>query len=246
MRLGWHRTTVMGRAMVALLLVATLVASLVAPVGLRRTVAQDEATIQTRVQVLHAATDLGEVEVYFNGDEKLDEFGYGDVSDWLDVDPGTVWVMISRDRAGFNYSVFDVVYPVLAGQDFYLVITDALVMGSVVNRDPVADGMARVRITHASVDTPEVNVATSGTLVQLATELGYGRTSEYVQIPAGTYDTEITLVDTGEVLATLPAGSVEAGRVYDFQLVGTPGDDDKPLTITPLVDDGRSSATPAA
>jgi hypothetical protein len=75
-------------------------------------VAQD---IQTRVVVLPAATDLGKVEVHFNGDEALDEFKYGDLSDRIDLDPHTVQVWITRDRAGINYTVFNAVYPAPAG-----------------------------------------------------------------------------------------------------------------------------------
>jgi hypothetical protein len=247
MRFGLRNATVSGWAAIALLLVGTMVAALAAPFGLRSTAAQDE-TIQTRAQVLHAATDLGKVEVAFNYDEVADEFEYGDQTDWVDIDPGTTQVTITRDRAGINYYVFDAVYPTPAGNDYYLVITDALVMGSVANRDPLPDGMARVRITHASVDTPAVNVVATGTDTNLATQLAYGRSSEYTEVPAGDYSAEVRLADTGEVLATLPGGTIEAGMSYEFVLMGVPGDDDKPLTIQPLVNtvQARGDGTPAA
>jgi hypothetical protein len=243
MRLGVHGSRVVGRASIALLLVVTVVAALAAPVGLRRSSAQE---ILTRVQVLHAATDLGKIEVHFNNDEVLDEFEYGDLSDWIDIAPGTARITITRDRAGINYYVFDSVYPVPAGNDYYLIITDALIMGSVANRDPLPDGMARVRVTHASVDTPAVNVVASGMDIEFATQLGYGQSSEYTEVPAGSYAGELRLADTGEVLATGPGTTVEAGRSYEFVIMGTPGDDDKPLTVTALVDDVRTEGTPAA
>lgn len=244
MRLGLNRPANAGRMAVVLLLVAAMVATLVAPIGLRGAAAQD---IQTRMQVLHGATDLDDIEVHFNNEEELDGFGYGEISDWIDLDPGTVRVTITRDWVGFNYRVYDVVYPVLAGNDYYLVITDALVMASTADRDPVADGMARVRLTHASVGSPQVDVTAAGTDTQLASQLRYSATSEYVEIPAGTYDAEIRITDSGEVLATIPAGTVEAGKVYDFTLIGTPGSDDHPLTIVPLVDDVRTGGgTPTA
>jgi hypothetical protein len=248
MRVGLRGTTSFGRSIVVLLLVAATAAALAAPVGRFRAAAQDGVSIQTRVQVLHAATDLGKAEVHFNNDEALDEFEYGDLSEWIDLDPGTVRVTITRDRAGINYYVFDVVYPVPAGNDYYLIITDALVMGSVAQRDPLPDGAARIRVTHASVDTPAVNVVATGTDLSLASQLAYGQSSEYTEVPAGSYDAEIRLADTGEVLASITGGAIEAGKSYEFVIVGTPGDDDKPLIIQPLVDDVqvRDASTPGA
>ena len=245
MRLGLHGSTVSGRAACALLLVGMMVAALAAPVGLRRTAAQD---IQTRAQVLHAATDLGKIEVHFNNDEVADEFEYGDQTDWVDVDPGSVQVWITRDRAGINYTVFNAVYPVPAGNDYYLVITDALVMGGVFDRSPLVGDTARIQITHASVDTPAVNVVATGTDLNLASQLAYARTSDAVEVPAGTYDVEVRLADTGEVLLSLPGGIVEAGKTYQYVLMGEPGDDDKPLTVQSLVDDvqARGDGTPPA
>jgi hypothetical protein len=243
MRLGLHGSRGFGRAAIALLLVMMTFAALAAQGGPRRTAAQD---IQTRAQVLHAAPGLGKIEVHFNNDEVADEFEYGDQTDWVDIDPGTVEVWITVDRAGFNYYVFDAVYPVPAGNDYYLVITDALVMGGAFNRDPLPDGTARVRITHASVDTPPINVVATGSGVNLATSLQYARTSEYVEVPAGAVAGEISLADTGEVLLSLPGGTLEAGKTYEFIFMGEPGSTDHPLEVRMLVDDTRVEATPVA
>jgi hypothetical protein len=233
-----------GRIVFALLLVVTAVAAVTGSTGTRLTVAQE---IQTRAVVVHAATDLGKIEVHFNDDEVADEFEYGDQTDWIDVDPGTVQVWITRDRAGINYTVFNSVYPVPAGNDYYLVITDALVIGGVFDRSPLPDGTARVQFTHASVDTPAVNVVATGD-VNLATQLAYARTSDNVELPAGTFDTEVRLADTGEVLLSVPGGTVEAGKVYQFILMGEPGDDDHPLEVRALESDAqqRGGGTPPA
>ena len=128
----------------------------------------------------------------------LDEFEYGDQSDWIDFEPGGARVTITADRAGFNYAVFDAVYPAPAGNDYYLVITDALVLGGVFDRSPIPDGGARVRIVQGSVALPAVNVDATGQNVSFATQLTYARSSEYEVVPAGTYDLEVTLADTGE------------------------------------------------
>jgi hypothetical protein len=236
-----------GRVVIGVLLVATVVAALAAPVGLRGTAAQDIA-IQTRVQIVHASPDLGKVELHINNEEVLDEFEYGDQSDWINLDPGTVRFTITVDRAGVNYAIFDVAYPVPAGNDYYLVITDALVLGGVFDRSPIPDGGARVRVTHASVDLPAVNVVASGTDRVFAAQLGYGQASQYTSVPAGTYDLEFRLADTGEVALSAPGIVLEGNKVYDLVVIGVPGDDDHPLEVRPLVDDTeeRDGGTPPA
>jgi hypothetical protein len=229
------------------LLVATLAAAMAAPVGLRRTAAQD-STIQTRILVLHASPDLGKVEVHLNNEEVADEFEYGDQTDWIDLDPGTVRFTITADRAGFNYAVFDVSYPVPAGNDYYVVITDALVIGGVFDRSPIPEGGARVRVTHASVDLPAVNVVAVGSDVTFAAQLGYGRASEYTVVPAGSYDLEFRIADTGEVALTVPGVALSGNQVYDLVVIGTPGDTDHPLEVRALSDttSERTEATPTA
>ena len=61
--------------------------------------------------VLHASPTLGKIEVHINYDEVVDEFTYGEQSDWIDFQPGGARVTITADRAGFNYAIFDAVYP---------------------------------------------------------------------------------------------------------------------------------------
>ena len=106
--------------------------------------------------------DLDKVEVHINYDEVVDEFTYGQQSDWIDFTPGAARVTITADRAGFNYAIFDAVYPAPAGNDYYLVITSALVLAGTFDRSPVPDGSARVVVVQGSVALPAVNVTASG------------------------------------------------------------------------------------
>jgi hypothetical protein len=230
------------------LLIFAVIAAVTAPIGLGSTAAQDEFTVETRVQVLHSSPDLGQVEVFINNDEVLDEFEYGDQSDWIDIDPGSNRLTITYDRAGFNYAAFDTMYPVPAGNDYYVIISDAIVIAQVVDRTPIADGGARVRVVQAAVDLPAVNVtATQGNLT-FATELNYPRSSEYASVPDGTYDIEVTLADTGESVLTQSGVVLDGKMVYDLVIMGEPGDDDKPLEIRSLVDTTaeRAASTPTA
>jgi hypothetical protein len=242
-----HSSASFGRSVIASLLVATVLAMLAAPIGLRATAAQDELDIQTRVQVLHASPDLGQIEVFINNDEVLDEFTYGEQSDWIDFAPGGARVTITYDRAGFNYAAFDAVYPAPAGNDYYLIITDALVLGGVFDRTPIPDGGARVRIVQGSVALPTVNVDATGQNISFATQLAYGRSSEYTVVPAGTYDLTVNLADTGDVALTAPGVVLDGNMTYDLVIMGQPNDEDHPLEIRPLMTTTteRAESTPS-
>jgi hypothetical protein len=204
--------------------------------------AQDQPTFETRARFVHADTEGGQYEVFLNGDEVVDQFNYGDVSDWIDVDPGSVRLTLTMDRAGFNYAVFDSYYPVAAGGSFNVIITDAFVIANAIETGELRRDMARVRVVHASADTPPVNVLVAGSDVILARDLPFGRSSEYVEVSSGSYDIDIQAADTEQSVLSLPGVQVEAGMVYDFVAMGTPGDEDTPLEVTTLQTEAMSSA----
>ena len=244
MRNTLRSTRASGLVGMVVLLVATMVAMLLGPVGVAPAVAQDDLSIQTRVQVLHADPALGQVEVHINNDEVLDEFTYGQLSDWIDFQPGGARVTITADRAGFNYAVFDAVYPAPADNDYYLIITDPLVIGGVFDTNPIPDRGARVRIVQASVALPAVTVTANEESQVLARQLPYAATSVYTVVPAGTYDFDVTLADSGEVALTVPGMVLESNMTYDLVLMGQPGNEDHPLELRPLSDTTRERATP--
>jgi hypothetical protein len=235
-----------GHAGIVMLLVATFVVSMLSPVGMQRASAQDLA-IQTRVQILHASPDVGKVEVHINYDEVADEFTYGQQSDWVDFTPGAARVTITADRAGFNYAIFDAVYPAPAGNDYYLVISEALVLAGAFDQSPVPDGGARVTVVQGSVALPPVNVTATGEDAAWATELGYGRTSEAAVVPAGTYDLEVALADSGDVAISTPGLVLEGNSSYVLVIMGEPNNTEFPLEVRPLVDTTEErTATPTA
>jgi hypothetical protein len=227
----WNPVSSVGRGLLALLLLASAFAG-IATFGSSQATAQE---IETRVMWLHAGPSTGKVEVFINNDEVLDEFEYDDLSDWIEFEPGAPRVTITADRAGFNYAIFDATYPVPAGNDYHAIITDVLILTNVVDRSPILDRGARVRIVQASVDTPEVNVVATSDNATLASQLAYSRTSDYVEVPAGSFEVAVNVASTGDNALTQTV-ELEGDMVYDLVLMGTPGDDDKPLTLTLLPD----------
>lgn len=247
-RFGSH-----GRGVAPLLIVLAMAIWMV-PLGMHRAAAQDSSTaidVQTRAVFLHASPSLEEVEVSLNWETQLEEFGYGDQSDWIDVPPGAVEVTMNAERRGFNYMVFDAVYPAPAGNDYYMVITDQLVVGGAFDRSPVPDGGARVQIVQGSVSLPAVNIVATGTDADWATQLQYPRTSDATVVPAGTYDLEVRLADSGDVVLTAPGVALNGDSVNALVIMGNANDSDHPLEIKVLSDttnprNGEESGTPTS
>jgi len=50
---------------------------------------------------------------------------------------------------------------------------------------------ASIRVVHASAGAPNVDVYVAGSAEPVITDLAYGEASEYLQVPAGTYDFEV-------------------------------------------------------
>jgi hypothetical protein len=211
----------------------------------RRTTAQ--TTYPTRIRVLHASPELGQVEVLFNDTEVLDEFDYGMTSDWIEVEPGVVRTTIRRDRAGINYIVFDAIAPVVANEDYELIISDPIVIPAPVDRSPLPADSSRIRVVHASVDVPAIDIAFKGGEVVID-NLVYGQLSDPLEVAAGSADLEARLHGTGEVVLDLGSIAVEPDMVYHLVLYGKPGDTDAPLTVATLSDEARAPipATPTA
>src|SRR5215207_8495195 len=237
------------RAALGVFLVAMMVATLLAPIAQQSAAAQDDLSIQTRVLIMHASPGLGKVEVHINYDEIVDEFTYGQMSEWTDFTPGAPRVTVTADRAGFNYAIFDAVYPAPAGNDYYLAVTGALVLAGTFDRSPVPDGSARVVVVQGSVSLPAVNVTAKGEDSAWATQLGYGRTSEPAIVPAGTYDLEVSLADGGDVAISAPGTVLEGNSTYVLIIMGEPNDTDHPLEVRALSDTTEArdgTATPTA
>ena len=228
------------------LLVATMVAMLVGPAAVVPAAAQDDLDVPTRAVVLHADWSLGPVDVYINQDEVLHAFEYGQVSDWIDFEPGSVRVTITTDRSGLNYNsvAFDAVYPAPAGNDYFLIATSPLILGGIFDTSPIPDGGARVRIIQGAVDLRPVNVTANEEKTVLAQDLGYSSASDYTVVPPGTYDFNVTQAGTAKSVLTAPDMVLEANTTYELVIMGQPGDENHPLELRPLSDTTSESATP--
>jgi hypothetical protein len=236
---------VRGRGGGAVVLVALTVAMVLGLIGWRPAAAQDDGAVQTRVVVLHADWSQGPVDIYVNNDEVLSGFAYGQVSDWIAVEPGNVRITITSNQGALNsnYIAFDAVYPAPAGNDYSLIVTTPIVLAGVFDTSPIPDDGARVRVVHGAVSLQAVDVSANDGNVALAQQLRYSSVSDYTVVPAGTYDFEVTLSRNDESVLAAPGMVLEANTTYELVLMGEPGDANHPLELRPLADTTRESPT---
>ena len=91
--------------------------------------------------------------------------------------------------------------------------------------------MARIRVVHASPDAPAVDVAVRDGDV-LIENLVFPDASDYLSVPADTYDLEVRPTGTTDVALDLPGVELEAGMVYSVYAIGHVGDGS--LTVLPV------------
>jgi hypothetical protein len=173
-------------------------------------------------------------EVSLSSESKLDEFEYGSLSDWIEVEAGTVCLTVTDDRAGINDAIFDAAYPVAAGNTYLVVITDALAPASAVDRSPILDAAAGIQVVNAAVDVPAINVIVPGEDITLASQRRYSQNVEYERVSAGSFDVEVCVAETA---FTQPGATVEADKVDCMIVIGSPNDDDHLLFFVPVDDE---------
>jgi hypothetical protein len=207
-----------------------------------------QVPLLARARVLHAAPELGRVEVLVNGEPKLTEFKYGTTSEWIEIPPGIVRVIIRRNRAGVDTVLFNALAPVFPNEDYYLIISAPEIIPVPVDRLPLSPGSSRVRFIQASDEVPPIDISAKRDQ-PIVTNLQYGVLSQPVELPAGTYELKVRLHDSGQLLLTVPEVRIEAGTIYDIVAYGTPGNEQAPLTAAVLTDTpwpAVPSATPTA
>ncbi|MFC3476637.1 DUF4397 domain-containing protein [Halobacterium litoreum] len=230
----------LSRTLTAVLL-AALVAGAVATTGALAASAAETAENPQNVaylNVAHASPDAPAVDVYVDNETALEDFAFGDVSDYLELDAGahTVAITVADDRSAV---VFEGNLTLERGT-----ATTVAAAGEVSENGTTAfaprvfpndaltpdNDYAAVRVAHLSPDAPTVDVTAEDGDVVLAENVSFGNASAYVTVPAGDYEVEIR-ADTpnadGPVVATVDV-SLDDEEAYTAWAVGYASPDDAP------------------
>ncbi len=188
------------------------------------------------VNVIHASPDAPAVDVYVNGDLALSGLAFGAASGWVALPAGEHQVQVTATGAAPDTAVIDAELTLAEGAAYEVAATGLLadITPQVFQADLSELGAedARVRVIHASPDAPAVDVAVTGGDV-LIENLAFPEASDYLEVPAASYNLEVRPTGTADVALALPGVAFDAGSVYSVYAIGHVGDGS--LTVLPIV-----------
>jgi len=216
---------------------AATLAAIVAIPGIAS--AQDEEG--AKVRVLHGVGDAPAVDVYANGEVLIDALAFPNITDYATVPAGTYQIQVVPDGATLEEGpvVIDAELTFDAGTMTTVAATGTLageegIIPQVVADMPMptADG-AQLRASHFSYDAPAVDIAPVGGEPVL-TDVPFGATSDYLDLPAGPIDLEIRGAGSPDAVFTIPTLDLQAGNSYSAYAVGS--FEEGTFTVVPALD----------
>jgi len=211
---------------------------------------QAAAADQGRVRVMHASPDTPAVDIFVDGAKAVTALAFPNNTPYvtLPAGPHNVKVFVSPSN-GTGAPALEANLEVGAGKDYTVLAVGELgksTLGLYVledNNATPAAGKAHVRLIHASPDAPPVNVAVSGTNINVFTGVAFRNFGDYTPVDAGTYSLDVKVNASGATVLTVPGLKLDARTVYTAVAVGLAGNGT--LKVIPLVDAPAPNA-PAA
>lgn len=179
-----------------------------------------------QVRALHAAADVPPVDILVDGTAVAPNLSFKSATPYVSAPAGNRTLAVNL--AGTATTALQVT-PNLAANHRYT----AIAAGTVADRnvtallfdDTTADpqaGRVKLRLIHAASQAPNVDIYVTAPGASLSaatptlTNVAYRQASDYLEVPAGTYQVRITptgsktvVIDTGDV--TLQAGQIRTG-----------------------------------
>jgi hypothetical protein len=201
------------------------------------------------VNIIHASPDAPAVDVYVDGAQALTGLAFGAASGWVALPAGEHQVQVTATGSDAAEAVIDATLTLEEGAAYEVaavgLVAEIQAQIAPANLSMLGEDEARIRVVHASPDAPAVDVAVTGGDV-LVPDLAFPETSDYLTVPAGSYDLEVRVAGTEDVALPLPGVALEAGMVYSVYAVGQVGDGTLTVLVIASTTEGAMTGTPAA
>lgn len=173
------------------------------------------------VRVVHASPDAGTVDVYVDGTKLLSNFAFGTVTDYVSVAAGSHKIQVTPAGKDVSAAVITQDVSVDGGMVYTVAAIGTTSSGfsltAFVDDNMISDGSkAKVRVYHLSPDAGPVDVSAGGN--KLISGLTYKNASDYLTVPAASYNFTVTATDAN---AQVPlSASLKSDMVYSVFAVG--------------------------
>lgn len=193
-----------------------------------RVAAAQENDGTATVRVVHGAADAGAVDLYVDGSLAVAGIAFPSVSDPLTLPAGEHELRIVASGAAPEDAL------VVADVDLEpSLLYEAAALGTIddlqanlyeIDLDPLAAGLARLRLIHGSPDAGPLTLAAGDAADAVLPAVEFPNETEALELDAGAYDIEIRNED-GSAAVSLGGLQLEAGVVYDLFAIGRIEDD---------------------
>jgi len=204
------------------------------------------------VVVVHAAAEVGEVDVYVDGEQLLGNLAFGGVSGYVAVPAGERQVQVTAAGTPVAEAVVDQTLTLEAGVAYEVAAVGAVAPAglavSVADLEPLLDDNARVRVFQAIAGAPpsDVLLANGDPVLRNVT---VGMASAYAEVPAGVTPIDLEVRPQGLPIAfPISGATLEPGLVYTFYAMGSVTDPTS-LRVVPVIapsSDAPTAGTPVA
>ena len=182
--------------------------------------------VNARVRVIHASPDAPAVDVWVNGAPAFTNLAYKGITSYAMLRAGTYNVKVVP--AGMTSPVVIEADLTLKRNTDYTImaigkLADIHPLVLIDNGRPAPADQARVRFVHASPDAPAVDIAVHDGPV-LFSDVAFGESGGYIQVPMGPYPLEVRLAGTSTVALSLGNIALKGGQTYSAFAVGLAGD----------------------
>ena len=181
----------------------------------------DSNNNEARVRVFHASPDAPNVDVLINGGRILESVPYKAASDFLGIDSGDTRVQVNV--TGTDTSAIDTHVVFDEDTDYMIVAADKVAQITplvfTADRSRPEAGSAKLRVLHAAASAPAVDVYVTAPDAGIAnaqpvlSNVPFKTMSDYLTVPAGSYDVFVTLAGTKRVAIEARALAVSDGLV---------------------------------
>ncbi len=195
---------------------------------------ETESDGMSMVKVIHGSLDTPAVDVYVDGALAIEALAPGTFTEFVSLPAGSHQIQVTASGTPATAAVIDATVELAAGSAYEIAALGSLanIQAAVLKVDLSAAGAGegKVRVIHGSPDAGPVDVAVTGGDV-LVGGAEFPNATDYLTVPAASYDLEVRAAGTTTVALPLPGTAIDANTVYSVYAIGTVAEG----TLTALV-----------